>query len=170
MDLLIPPADQAWQERAKNFAETILFPQELELELNGPLSRETKDNLRAEVIKHGFAGINHSTEVGGKGCTQFQQTLINEELGKATGALWAAVWHPAVPLKHGTKKQIEEYHRPSCEGKRRACVAITEPDVCKCVEFAYLTCTLQRRLPSSTIKSYLQSIDGRFGINPSSIA
>jgi alkylation response protein AidB-like acyl-CoA dehydrogenase len=128
MDLLIPPADQAWQERAKNFAETILFPQELELELNGSLSRETKDNLRAEVIKHGFAGINHSTEVGGKGCTQFQQTLINEELGKATGALWAAVWHPAVPLKHGTKKQIEEYLRPSCEGKRRACVAITEPD------------------------------------------
>lgn len=105
MDLLIPPADQAWQERAKNFAETILFPQELDLELNGTLSRETKDNLRSAVIKHGFAGINHTADVGGKGCTQFQQTLINEELGKATGALWAAVWHPAVPLKHGTKSK-----------------------------------------------------------------
>jgi alkylation response protein AidB-like acyl-CoA dehydrogenase len=57
-----------------------------------------------------------------------QQTLINEELGKATNALWAVVWHPAVPLKHGTPAQIRDYLTPSCLGRRRACVAITEPD------------------------------------------
>jgi alkylation response protein AidB-like acyl-CoA dehydrogenase len=56
-----------------------------------------------------------------------QQVLINEEVGKATGALWAVIWHPAVPLKHGTPWQIEEFLTPSCLGKRRACVAVTEP-------------------------------------------
>ena len=128
MDLSLPSEDLAWKERAKVFAETILFPQELELELNGSLPRATKNALRAAVIEHGFNGINHSRDVGGQGCTQLQQTLINEELGKATGALWAVVWHPAVALKHGCADQIRDYLIPSCLGHRRACVAVTEPD------------------------------------------
>ena len=96
--------------------------------LTGKLPRATKDALRRAVVEHGFNGINHAREVGGQGCTQMQQTLINEELGKATGALWAVVWHPAVPLKHGTPEQIRDYLTPSCLGRRRACVAVTEPD------------------------------------------
>ncbi len=128
MDLRLPAADLEWKARAKAFAETLLFPHELELEMNGCLPRATKDALRAAVIAHGFTGVNHAREVGGQGCTQLQQTLINEELGKATGALWAVVWHPAVPLKHGTPEQIRDYLVPSCLGQRRACVAVTEPD------------------------------------------
>jgi len=128
MDLTLPPEDLAWKARAKTFAETVLFPQELELETQGKLPRATKDALRAAVVAHGLNGVNHARDVGGQGCTQMQQTLINEELGKATGALWAVVWHPAVPLKHGTADQIRDYLTPSCLGRRRACVAVTEPD------------------------------------------
>jgi alkylation response protein AidB-like acyl-CoA dehydrogenase len=95
--------------------------------MNGSLPRATKDALRKAVVGHGFNGINHARDVGGQGCNQMQQTLINEELGKATGALWAVVWHPAVPLKHGTPAQIRDYLVPSCAGTRRACVAVTEP-------------------------------------------
>jgi alkylation response protein AidB-like acyl-CoA dehydrogenase len=128
MDLCLPAADLVWKERAKAFAETVLFPHELDLEMNGSLPRATKDALRAAVVAHGFNGLNHALAVGGQGCTQLQQTLINEELGKATGALWAVVWHPAVPLQHGTSEQIRDYLVPSCLGRRRACVAVTEPD------------------------------------------
>lgn len=128
MDLTLPAEDLAWKQRAKAFAETVLFAHELELEANGALSAATKDRLRKAVIAHGFHGVNHAREVGGQGCTQLQQTLINEELGKATNALWAVVWHPAVPLKHGTPAQIRDYLTPSCLGQRRACVAVTEPD------------------------------------------
>lgn len=128
MDLTLPTDDLAWKERARVFAETVLFPQELELELNGSLPRATKDALRAAVVEHGLNGVNHAREVGGQGCTQMQQTLINEELGKATGALWAVVWHPAVALKHGSAAQIRDYLVPSCLGRRRACVAVTEPE------------------------------------------
>ena len=109
MDLTLPPEDLAWQERARVFAETVLFPQEVPLEEQGHLSAETKDAMRRAVVEHGLHGINHAPDVGGRGCTQMQQVLISEELGKSTGCLWAVVWHPAVPLKHGTPAQIESH-------------------------------------------------------------
>jgi len=128
MDLTLPAADLAWQERARVFAAAELFPQEETLEAAGSLSAGTKDALRRAVVAHGLNGVNHARDVGGQGCTQLQQVLISEELGKSTGCLWAVVWHPAVPLKQGTAAQIAEFLRPSCAGERRACVAITEPD------------------------------------------
>ncbi|MCC6869592.1 MAG: acyl-CoA/acyl-ACP dehydrogenase [Burkholderiales bacterium] len=128
MDLTLDAADLAWQARAREFAETVLLPHELDLEMTGALPQATKDELRRAVVAHGLNGINHGPEVGGQGCTQLQQTLINEELGKATNALWAVVWHPAAPLRQGTAEQIRDYLIPSCLGERRACVAVTEPD------------------------------------------
>jgi acyl-CoA dehydrogenase len=128
MDLTLPAEDSNWQRRAREFAEAVLFPLEVPLEEAGHLPQETKDAMRRAVVAHGLNGINHARDVGGQGCTQLQQVLISEELGKATGALWAAVWHPPVPLKHGTPEQIATYLRPSCLGERRACVAVTEPD------------------------------------------
>ncbi|MCC6196077.1 MAG: acyl-CoA/acyl-ACP dehydrogenase [Burkholderiales bacterium] len=128
MDLALSADDLAWKARAKSFAQAELFPHELALEMDGALPQTTKDRLREAVVAHGLHGINHAREVGGQGCTQLQQTLINEELGKATNALWAVVWHPAVPLKYGTAAQIRDFLTPSCLGQRRACVAVTEPD------------------------------------------
>jgi acyl-CoA dehydrogenase len=127
MDLSLTAPALAWQRRAKAFAEEYLFPLELELEMAGRLPQETLDRLRRAVREHGLNGINHAKVVGGQGCTQLELTLINEELGKATGALWAIVPHPAVALKHGTSEQIDTYLRPSCLMERRACVAVTEP-------------------------------------------
>jgi acyl-CoA dehydrogenase len=126
MDLTLPKSVQDWQRRAKAFAEEFLFPNELELEMNGFLPAEKKETLRKAVVAHGLNGMNHTKEVGGQGCTQLEQVVISEELGKATGALWAVVAHPAVALKFGTPAQIESYLRPSCLTTRRACVAITE--------------------------------------------
>lgn len=128
MDLSLPQAAVDWQRRAREFAETCLLPHELELEMSGRLPPSTLERLRLAVREHGLNGINHAREVGGQGCTQLELTVINEELGKATGALWAIVPHPPVALKHGTREQIETYLRPSCLMERRACVAITEPE------------------------------------------
>jgi alkylation response protein AidB-like acyl-CoA dehydrogenase len=128
MDLALPPEALSWQRRAKAFAEEHLLPQELELEMQGELPAATLERLRRAVREHGLNGINHAKAVGGQGCSQLELTLIGEELGKATGALWAIVPHPAVALKHGTRQQIDAYLRPSCLMERRACVAVTEPD------------------------------------------
>jgi len=127
MDLTIPETDLALKRKAKEFSETWLFPREEELELNGHLPPETLARLRNAVIEQGLNGINHSRENGGQGLTIFQQMLVSEELGKATGALWAVVWHPAYPLRFGTEAQKREYLIPSCQGKRRGAFAITEP-------------------------------------------
>src|SRR5579863_1521652 len=127
MDLTLPQQALDWRRRAKAFAEEHLFPHEVTLEMNGALPAATLDRLRRAVTEHGFNGVNHARQVGGQGCTQLELTLIGEELGKATGALWAIVPHPAVALKHGTRRQIDEYLRPSCAMERRACVAVTEP-------------------------------------------
>jgi acyl-CoA dehydrogenase len=127
MDLTLPAEALNWQRRAKAFAEEYLFPVEVDLELNGSLPVATLDRLRRAVKEHGLNGVNHAKDVGGQGCSQLELTLIGEELGKATGALWAIVPHPAVALKHGTAEQIDVYLRPSCAMERRACVAVTEP-------------------------------------------
>jgi alkylation response protein AidB-like acyl-CoA dehydrogenase len=126
MDLTIAKPDLELKARARRFVETVLFPLEEELELNGRLPDATKARLKQAVIEHGFNAINHGREHGGQGLSIFQQTLVNEELGKATGALWAAAWHPAIPLKHGTAEQVRDYLLPSCQGKRRGAYAITE--------------------------------------------
>jgi acyl-CoA dehydrogenase len=127
MDLSLPPEALDWQRRAKAFAEEHLFPHEIELEMNGSLPAATRDRLRLAVREHGLNGLNHAKDVGGQGCSQLEQMVIGEELGKATGALWAIVPHPAVALKHGSRRQIDAYLRPSCLLERRACVAVTEP-------------------------------------------
>lgn len=127
MDMTIAKSDLELKARARRFAETVLFPEELELELNGRLPEATQAKMKQAVIDHGFNAINHAREHGGQGFSIFQQTLVNEELGKATGALWALVWHPAIPLKHGTPEQIRDYLVPSCQGRRRGTYAITEP-------------------------------------------
>ncbi len=127
MNLSLPPEALNWQRRAKAFAEEHLFPHEVELEMQGSLPAATLDRLRVAVREHGLNGVNHARDVGGQGCSQLELTLIGEELGKATGALWAIVPHPAVALKHGTRQQIDTYLRPSCGMERRACVAVTEP-------------------------------------------
>ena len=128
MDLSLPSEALDWRRRARAFAEECLFPHEVDLEMNGALPAATLDSLRRAVREHGLNGVNHARDVGGQGCSQLEQTLIGEELGKATGALWAIVPHPAVALKHGAPQQIETYLRPSCLMERRACVAVTEPD------------------------------------------
>jgi alkylation response protein AidB-like acyl-CoA dehydrogenase len=67
-------------------------------------------------------------EDGGRGYSIFEQMLINEQLGRATCGLWAVMWQPAISLRFGTEEQKEQYLRPSCQGKRRGCFAISEPE------------------------------------------
>ena len=111
MDLSLPSEALNWQRRAKAFAEEHLFPHEVELELHGSLPPATLDRLRRAVKEHGLNGVNHAKDVGGQGCSQLELTLIGEELGKATGALWAIVPHPAVALKHYNRAGAVEASR-----------------------------------------------------------
>ena len=127
MDFTLSPEHRGLQASARAFCDEVLLPREAEVTEAGHLPGDSRDVLRRAVVDRGFAGINHARENGGLGYSIFEQTLINEQLGRASCGLWAAVWQPAVSLKYGTPEQKRDYLVPSCRGLRRGCFAVTEP-------------------------------------------
>ena len=126
MDLRLTAEDRDLQGGAREFTERFLFPFEMECEERGGLSDHSLATIRQAVLEHGFNAINHAEADGGRGLDLLAQVLVQEEMGKATGALWDVVWRPAIPLREGTEDQKERYLRPACRGERRDCYAITE--------------------------------------------
>jgi len=127
MDLQLSKDDQEIQARAREFAQTYLFPHEIECDESEGLSKKSLNKIRKAVLDYRLNGFNHTKEDGGQGFTHFQQILVHEELGKATNGLWTLVWGASLPLRHGTPEQREKYLLPINAGKGRACYAITEP-------------------------------------------
>ena len=126
MDIRLTPQDAELKERARAFTEEVLFPLELACEEHDGLSPESFASAKQAVLDRGFNAINHRVEDGGQGLDTFQQVLVEEEWGKATGALWDIPWRPSIPLAVSTEEQKERYLRPACRGDRRDCYAITE--------------------------------------------
>jgi len=126
VDLGLTAEDAGLQRRAREFTERFLFPFELECEEHRGLSEASLATIRRAVVDGGWNAINHTAEDGGQGFDLFQQVLVQEEMGKSTGALWDVVWRPAIPLRRGTEQQKERYLRPACRGERRDAYAITE--------------------------------------------
>jgi acyl-CoA dehydrogenase len=128
VDLRLTRHDAELQQRARAFTEEHLLPYELECEFGDGLSDASLQSIRNATIEWGLNAINHSEEDGGQGLDLLQQVLVQQELGKATGALWDVVWRPSLPLRYGTEQQKETYLRPACRGERRDAYAITEED------------------------------------------
>jgi len=126
MDIRLSKADRELQERARAFTDEILVPLEDECEANDGLTAESHAKAKQAVLDLGFNAINHAEADGGQGHDLFAQMLIEEQWGRATGALWDIPWRPAIPLAAGTEAQRERYLRPSCRGERRDAYAITE--------------------------------------------
>jgi acyl-CoA dehydrogenase len=127
MDFELSDRHRELQARAKAFVEEVLYPHEMEVEVNDGLSPETHAKIKEQVLSWGFNATNHTVEDGGQGWSIFEQSLLHEQLGRATGAIWDAVWIPALPLREASQAQKDEYLRPACAGKRRDAYAITEP-------------------------------------------
>jgi acyl-CoA dehydrogenase len=126
VDLRLTEADRALQGRAADFTRRHLFPYELECERDDGLAPDRLAEIRSAVVEWRFNAINHSPEDGGQGHDLFQQALIEEAWGQATGALWDVPWRPSIPLREGSEEQKDEYLRPACRGERRDAYAITE--------------------------------------------
>ena len=126
MDMRLSSEDRALSERARDFCVQVLQPLEMHVEENNGLPEADRAAIRQQVRDWGFGAINHDQADGGGGYSLFEQTLINEQLGRSTNGLWTLAWQPAIALKHATARQKEEYLRPACEGESRGCFAITE--------------------------------------------
>jgi alkylation response protein AidB-like acyl-CoA dehydrogenase len=126
MDIRLTPEDAELKEKARAFTYRVLVPLELECEEHDGLSEESRALTKAAVLEWGFNAVNHAKADGGQGLDTFQQILVEEEWGRATGALWDLPWRPSIPLAVATEDQKQEYLRPACRGERRDCYAITE--------------------------------------------
>src|SRR6202050_5160754 len=119
--------DQRIQARAREFADE-LIPYEEQAEASaGELPADLTAAHAKRARELGLASTNMPAELGGGGCTSLQQVLVQEQVGRVTNALaWVATtppsWLPAV----ATADQIERYVRPTIEGEREECYAITE--------------------------------------------
>jgi acyl-CoA dehydrogenase len=126
--LSLSEEDRAIQQRAREFVDRELIPHEVEAEMNGGrLPDEVVARHKERVRELGFQAMNLPQELGGAGLTVFQQTLVSEQIGRATNALgWVlttpAGWLPSVATEH----QLETWVKPTIRGERHECYAITE--------------------------------------------
>jgi acyl-CoA dehydrogenase len=125
MDFAYTPRLLDLKRRAAELTERIL-PYEEACEMQGGLSPADHANIRAAVLEAGLQAINMPEEWGGAGLSVLEQVVVQEELGKLTGALWDCVWRPANALRACTPAQRERYLLPGIRGERRDAVAITE--------------------------------------------
>src|SRR5262245_30966862 len=126
MDLGLSAADRELQQKARDFSDQLLLPLEDECEENDGLTPESAAAAKQAVLDWDFNAINHAEANGGRGHDLFQQMLIEEQWGRATGALWDIPWRPSIPLAAGTEEQKDRFLRPACRGERRDAYAITE--------------------------------------------
>jgi alkylation response protein AidB-like acyl-CoA dehydrogenase len=119
-------ADRDLRSKARDFTEQVLIPLEDECEANDGLGPERHAAAKRSVLDWHFNAINQPVEDGGQGLDLFQQMLVEEQWGHATGALWDLPWRPSIPLQRGTEAQKERYLRPAILGERRDAYAITE--------------------------------------------
>jgi alkylation response protein AidB-like acyl-CoA dehydrogenase len=127
MDFTLTESQIALKAKARRFLEEVLEPLEPLVTERGHLPMEHRGPLRQAVRDWGFTGINHAVEDGGKGFTLMDQAVFDEQLGRASCGLWAAVSRPATCLREATPAQKQRYLVPACRGERRAAYAVTEP-------------------------------------------
>jgi alkylation response protein AidB-like acyl-CoA dehydrogenase len=126
MDLELSAREKELAAKARSFVDQVLIPLEQIVDEHGEMPMERRAGVRQQVRGWGLAGINHTAEHGGLGLTMLEQTVMEEQLGRVTNGLWSCVWRPPVSLKFGTTEQKQRYLKPSCQGERRGCFAITE--------------------------------------------
>jgi alkylation response protein AidB-like acyl-CoA dehydrogenase len=127
MQLELSKREKELAALGREFCDSVLLPLELIVEEHGELPEEHRERVRQAVRDWGLAGINHAKEDGGLGLTMLEQTVIEEQLGRATNGLWTCVWRPPVSLRFGTQQQKKDYLLPANQGRRRGAFAITEP-------------------------------------------
>jgi butyryl-CoA dehydrogenase len=118
----------ALKSRARELADQLMAYED-ECELGDGLSGDSREEIKKLVLASGFNAMNAPTRWGGAGLTWLQQVAVEEELGRLTNGLWAAVWRPtAAALTRCTPEQRERYLLPEIRGDRFGARAVTEPD------------------------------------------
>ncbi len=131
MDLTLTDEEREIRDWVRTFVTKELMPLEpqvLERERNGDrgITPEEIKALQDKARTSGFFGIQTPEEYGGMGLGAVMNALIEAELGR-TFAPFKFGGDADNILFDANEEQKETYLRPTIEGTRRSCFAITEP-------------------------------------------
>ncbi|WP_329222652.1 acyl-CoA dehydrogenase family protein [Streptomyces sp. NBC_01485] len=116
------------KRRARDLVKKLMAYED-ECERDGGLSPGSRVEIRRIVLDSGFPAMNTPVAWGGAGLNWIQQVVVEEEFGRLTNGLWAAVWRPtAAAVTRCTPEQRERYLLPEIRGERFGARAITEPE------------------------------------------
>ena len=115
-------------DTVREFVENELYPLEEEVERTGFVAPEVGQSIREKVIELGFYAPNMPEEYGGGGLNDFDFTLLERELGRASMALGVFWGRPSNILLACNDEQKEKYLLPTIRGEKYDALAMTEPD------------------------------------------
>jgi acyl-CoA dehydrogenase len=131
MDLTLTDEEGEIRQWARTFVTRELMPLEpqvLERERSGErgMTLDEARGLQDKARRSGFFGIQTPEEYGGMGLGAVMNALIEAELGR-TFVPFTFAGDADNILFEANEEQRETYLRPTIEGRRRSCFAITEP-------------------------------------------
>ena len=131
-DAPLAPALVALRDEVRRFVREIVIPEEAELGLGEP-GPELRHRLQQQAAARGLLALQAPVELGGRGLTLFEQSVVFEEAGYSL--LGPAALNCAAPdeatmhLLHevGSAGQRQRYLEPLVRGEARSFFAMTEP-------------------------------------------
>ncbi len=127
MHFAMTDEQQAVVETTRTFVERELYPHEEEVERVGRVRPELAAHIAQRALQAGLYAANMPEDVGGAGLDTVTWVLFEKELGRAGYALASAVGRPSNILLAGDEAQRARYLLPSIAGRRRDCLAMSEP-------------------------------------------
>jgi acyl-CoA dehydrogenase len=129
---VVPELDaeaREWQERARRFVETEIYPVEERVAERGAIDPGELDDLRARARAAGFSHYNLPRELGGADLPLLAQVAIEEQAGRATNGLgWLVAGRgPRELIELATADQLERWLQPVLRHETVEAWAVTEP-------------------------------------------
>ena len=121
---------ELFRDTVRKFVEKELVPHAEEWEEAG----EFPNSVFIRMGELGFLGLRYPEEYGGQNCDFLFSVILAEELGRcgmgSIGMAVAVQSEMATPpiFKFGTEEQKAKYLTPANQGKKIACLGITEPN------------------------------------------
>lgn len=128
MDFALTTEQTMLVEMVRTFVEKELIPHEDEVEKTDAISPEIAKRVRQAAIEQGLYAANMPAELGGGGLDTVSFMLMLRELGRTNMALQMLVHRPSNILQACKGDQIDTYLKPSINGERIDCLAMTEPN------------------------------------------
>ena len=128
MKLELNSEQQMIVETVRAFVDNELIPHEEEVEKNNAVRPELAKQITDKAIQYGLYAANMPEEYGGADLDAMSLTLMERELGRTSFALQHFVCRPSNILRACKGDQIEKWLKPTVEGTRHDCLAMSEPN------------------------------------------